>query len=81
MASQFGQEGCDLVSAMVDCVDQVRDTRAWHVDISPFITCDARRENKRSFQVLNEIPWGFAISKIIELLQAYPSGLTIAILR
>ena len=80
-AGNMGSEdNQDLTTLFLKCVDYVRETAP------PASSCliengGSDKGKKRSFQTYDMIPWGWAATKIMELLQAYPSGLTSVILR
>ena len=70
----------DLTQLFLESVDFVRNTGGYE-DISSGRVIGMESERKRSLQTYDDIPWGWAAIRIMELLQAYPSGLTSVILR
>jgi hypothetical protein len=73
-------DSSDLSQLFLECVDYVRNLGS-HGDLISGNIGSLPCEKKRSYQTFNDVPWGWAATKIMELLQAYPSGLTSVILR
>jgi hypothetical protein len=72
---------CDLTTSFLKCVDYVREARPVSELEVPNAAGKDVLSRKRPFHTYDDIPWGWAATKVAELLQSYPSGLTSVILR